>query len=98
MIVVIFVNTFQAHLSRPALLHLAAYEPKGFDQDYPDLLPPNPAYGSTADMKAMVEQAQARGHLIMPCTLGDRRPFPFLEGRGETGCWGCFYSCNSYEG
>eukprot|EP00730_Choanoeca_flexa_P004516 TRINITY_DN11719_c0_g1_i10.p1 TRINITY_DN11719_c0_g1~~TRINITY_DN11719_c0_g1_i10.p1 ORF type:complete len:806 (+),score=178.11 TRINITY_DN11719_c0_g1_i10:2039-4456(+) len=61
-------NLIQEYVNRPALIHLAAYEPVGFDRYYPDMLPPNPSFGTTADMQAMVAQMQQNGHLFVPYT------------------------------
>jgi len=53
-------------LPRPALLHPVAFQPRGHDENYPDFLPPDPRWGTTADFRAMVEAAQARNLLVMP--------------------------------
>ncbi|MFG0306699.1 MAG: GC-type dockerin domain-anchored protein [Phycisphaerales bacterium JB040] len=51
------------------LLHPVVYWPNGFDNNYPDYLPTDPALGSTADFLALVRDAQANhGHLVMPYT------------------------------
>jgi hypothetical protein len=57
-----------ARLPSPGIFHTVAYEVGGFDQNYPDFLPPAPAWGTTADFAAMFRQAQARGLLVMPYT------------------------------
>ena len=57
-----------ALLPRPSLFHPVAYNPGGFDRNYPDLLPPNPAWGTLDDFRTMFQEAQAMGHLVMPCT------------------------------
>jgi len=53
-------------LPAPAILHLVGYWQYGFDENYPDLLPPDSGFGSTADLVAMVRSMQARGFLTMP--------------------------------
>jgi hypothetical protein len=52
----------------PGILHPVAYQPGGHDENYPDFLPPDPTWGTTADFAAMFQQAQARGLLVMPYT------------------------------
>lgn len=63
--------TFQDYLSNlPAdnLLHFVSFWPRGFDQDYPDYLPPNPALGTLSEFQELVSHAQSTGHLVMPHT------------------------------
>lgn len=50
----------------PGLLHPVAWQPGGHDENYPDLLPPDSRWGTTADMAAMFRAAQARGFEVMP--------------------------------
>ncbi len=60
---------YAALLSRvpaPGILHLLAFQPGGFDENHPDMLPPAATWGSIADMAAMIQQAQAMGFLVMP--------------------------------
>ena len=57
-----------SRLPSPGIFHPAAFQPGGHDESYPDFLPPDPAWGSTADFAAMVQQAQAHGLLVMPYT------------------------------
>jgi hypothetical protein len=52
----------------PALLHPVSYWPRAFDQNYPDFLPPNERYGTTADFRAFVNAAHQRGMFVMPYT------------------------------
>jgi hypothetical protein len=52
----------------PGILHPVAYQPRGHDENYPDFLPPDSAWGATADFAAMFQQAQALGLLVMPYT------------------------------
>ncbi|MEM7029617.1 MAG: hypothetical protein AAF629_08630 [Chloroflexota bacterium] len=52
----------------PGLLHLTNYWPVGFDENYPDLLPPNPDFGTLADLQHLLNRAKQAGHLIMPYT------------------------------
>ena len=59
-------RTLLSLLQAPALLHPAAYEPRGFDHDYPDFLPPATEFGTTQEFRAAVASAQARGHFVMP--------------------------------
>lgn len=55
-----------AQLPSPILLHPVAYEPGGHDANDPDFLPPDPAWGTTADLAAAIAQAHADGDLVMP--------------------------------
>jgi hypothetical protein len=55
-------------LPSPGILHLVGFQPGGHDHSYPDLLPPDPAFGSTTDFVRMCRQAQAAGLLVMPYT------------------------------
>lgn len=55
-----------ARVPYPGILHLVAYQPPDFDESYPDFLPPDPRWGTTAEMAAMFRQAQARGYRVMP--------------------------------
>ena len=52
----------------PGILHPVAYQPGGHDENYPDFLPPETRWGTTADMAAMFRAAQGRGFLVMPYT------------------------------
>ncbi|MCB9866630.1 MAG: hypothetical protein H6816_08365 [Phycisphaerales bacterium] len=64
-------SSFQSYLPNlPAgnLLHLVSFWPVGFDENYPDYLPPNTALGSLADLQNLVAAARAGGHLVMPYT------------------------------
>ena len=58
-----------ATVERPALIHVCAYEPNGFDHFYPDLLPPAPQFGTTQDLAEAVQALRRLGHLSMPCVL-----------------------------
>jgi hypothetical protein len=53
-------------LPSPALVHPVAFQPGGHDESYPDFLPPDPRWGTTSELRAAVEQAHARGQLVMP--------------------------------
>jgi len=53
-------------LPAPVLLHPVAYQPGGHDENDPDFLPPDPAWGTTADLAALFGAAHARGDLVMP--------------------------------
>src|SRR5262245_54751048 len=50
------------------LLHLVAFWPIGFDENYPDYLPPNPALGNLGQLQTLVTTARAAGHIVMPYT------------------------------
>lgn len=53
-------------LPSPVLLHPVAYQPGGHDANDPDFLPPDPRWGTTADLAGVVARAHARGDLVMP--------------------------------
>ena len=53
-------------LPSPILLHPVAYEVGGHDENDPDFLPPDPAWGTTAELANTIAQAHARGDLVMP--------------------------------
>jgi len=55
-------------LAPPALIHPVGFQPGGHDKNYPDLLPPDPAYGTTADFKQFADAAGAQGFGMMPHT------------------------------
>ena len=58
-----------AHLSQlptPALVHFAQYLYGGFDKQYPDHLPPNASFGTTAEFTNFLGQAKSLGLLTMP--------------------------------
>ena len=63
--------SFQSFLSNlPAnnLLHLVAFWPVGFDEYYPDYLPPHSSLGTLSDLQNLVAFARSTGHLVMPYT------------------------------
>lgn len=55
-------------VSAPGILHPVAFQPRGHDENYPDFVPPDSAWGTTDDFAAMFRDAQARGFLVMPYT------------------------------
>ncbi len=61
-------TTHITQLPTPALVHFADYLMGGFDRQYPDDLPPNPAFGTPAQFTNFLTQARRRGLLIMPYT------------------------------
>ena len=52
----------------PTLLHLHDYMKGGFDRQYPDMLPPNPAFGTAQELREFIDEAHRLGHLVMPYT------------------------------
>ena len=52
----------------PALIHWSDYLKGGFDKEYPDHLPPHPSFGTPEKMRAFIDRARVRGHLLMPYT------------------------------
>jgi len=60
-----------AHLDQlpaPSLIHFTRYLKGGFDKEYPDHLPPNPAFGTPAEFQALLSRCRELGHLVMPYT------------------------------
>jgi hypothetical protein len=53
-------------LPAPIVLHPVAYQAGGHDENDPDFLPPDPAWGTTADLQALIGVAHSRGDLVMP--------------------------------
>lgn len=52
----------------PSVLHWVGFGARGFDEDYPDFLPPHPEHGTTEEFAALFRKARAMGHLNMPYT------------------------------
>jgi len=52
----------------PGILHPVAYQPGGHDENYPDFLPPDSAWGTTDDFATMFQEAQELGFSVMPYT------------------------------
>jgi hypothetical protein len=55
-----------AQLPSPLLLHPIAFTTGGFDANEPDFLPPDPRWGTDADLRSMIEAAHTHGDLVMP--------------------------------
>ncbi len=53
-------------LPSPALLHVIAQQPGGFDTNDPDFLPPDPKWGTLGELQAAAADAHARGFLLLP--------------------------------
>jgi hypothetical protein len=53
-------------LPSPTLLHPVAFQTGGHDERSPDFLPPDPTFGTTAELRAMTVAARELGHLVMP--------------------------------
>lgn len=62
-----FKNTL-ASLPADNLLHFVSFWPRGFDENYPDYLPPDPALGTLAEFQDLTAYARSLGHLVMPYT------------------------------
>ena len=52
----------------PSLIHYSDYLKGGFDKEYPDHLPPRPAFGTGEELRAFHDRAHAKGHLVSPYT------------------------------
>jgi hypothetical protein len=55
-------------LPAPAILHWVAFWPYGFDENYPDLLPPKAEFGTQTEMVGLFNQVSNDGFLNMPYT------------------------------
>ena len=53
-------------LPSPALVHPVAFQPRGHDENFPDFLPPDSTWGTTADFRSVVDDAHSLGQLVMP--------------------------------
>jgi hypothetical protein len=61
-------ETLLSEIPAPAILHWVSFWPPGFDENYPDLLPPRPEFGTTAEMAALFRMASTAGFYNMPYT------------------------------
>jgi hypothetical protein len=55
-------------LPTPGMLHPVAFQPRGFDENYPDFLPPNANFGTTSELETMFQYAKTLGLMVMPYT------------------------------
>ena len=55
-------------LPAPMLVHISNYLKGGFDQQYPDHLPPNPEAGTGEDLRRLIDACHENGHLFSPYT------------------------------
>lgn len=53
-------------LPSPALLHPVSFQPGGHDESFPDFLPPDRIWGTTAELRSALEEARGLGVLSMP--------------------------------
>ena len=60
--------TLQEALPVPTLVHTTSFLRGGFDKQYPDVLPPNPKFGTQARFREVVDTLRARGHVFCPYT------------------------------
>jgi hypothetical protein len=52
----------------PLIYHFCGFQRGGFDQNLPDILPPESVWGTTEDLIGMVSKLHQRGNLFMPYT------------------------------
>ena len=55
-------------ISAPAILHWVSFWPDGFDENYPDLLPPKNTIGTTSELAGLFTVAREKGFFNMPYT------------------------------
>ena len=53
-------------LPSPSLVHPVSFQPRGHDESFPDFLPPDPEWGTTGELRDLVELARSLGHRVMP--------------------------------
>jgi hypothetical protein len=63
----------------PGLVHFVAFQSGGHDRSYPDFIPPDKKWGSTADFASLVSYLQSRGSLAVPYTN-----FSWWDAKGPT--------------
>lgn len=51
-----------------SIVHFSDYLKGGFDKEYPDHLPPNPAFGAPEEFKTFLQKCRELGHLSEPYT------------------------------
>ncbi|WP_235857565.1 discoidin domain-containing protein [Paenibacillus albiflavus] len=51
-----------------SVLHLVGFQKGGHDENYPDFLPPDPKWGSEAELRAFIQYAKDKGNRIVPYT------------------------------
>jgi len=56
------------NIPAPSILHFAGFQEGGFDENTPDIFPPDSRYGTMENYKNMVLSAKAFGFLSMPYT------------------------------
>ncbi len=61
-------DSLLSQLPAPAIFHPVAFQPGGFDNNYPDFLPTNQAFGTAVELRALFEKAQKFGLMVMPYT------------------------------
>ena len=54
------------HLPTPSIVHMTDYLRVGFDEPYPDHLPPRPEFGTPEEFRSVVDKCHELGHLFMP--------------------------------
>jgi hypothetical protein len=55
-------------LNIPGMIHFVAFQTGGHDHNYPDFIPPNKKWGTTADFTDVVNLIHDRGGLVVPYT------------------------------
>ncbi|MBN1826894.1 MAG: T9SS type A sorting domain-containing protein [Candidatus Eisenbacteria bacterium] len=63
-----WVDSVAGRLSSNAIVHLVSFWPEGFDNNYPDYVPPNEDYGTEAEFLAIFDNSHNRKQLVMPYT------------------------------
>jgi len=53
-------------LPTPSIVHITDYLRVGFDEPYPDHLPPRPEFGTPDQLRKLVDRCHELGHLFMP--------------------------------
>ncbi|MBU0679281.1 MAG: hypothetical protein KJ626_14360 [Verrucomicrobia bacterium] len=76
-----------SQLPSPSIIHLAQYLYGGFDKQYPDHLPPNATFGTSAEFTNLLAQAKDNDQMVMPYTnptfWGEDPRGPTFTAKGE---------------
>jgi len=55
-----------SEIPKPSLLFILGWEERGFDENNPDIFPPDKRFGSNQDLKALSDNAKSLGHVMEP--------------------------------
>ncbi|WP_027088076.1 discoidin domain-containing protein [Cohnella panacarvi] len=61
-------SNFIDKMNYPGMIHLVGFQTGGHDENYPDFIPPDPRWGSSATFEQFVKRAKDKGNRIVPYT------------------------------